>query len=178
MVQPGERVSAGQPLASVVNGGALDLVASASPDQLDRLGVGQPATVTGEGATAARSGRVHAIAPGVDSLTGSGSVVIRIAEAGRGLRPGAAATARVTLPPLRDLLIVPDSAVVLVGGTTTVFVVGQDSVARAHPVVVKGEGGGRSAIGGDVPAGASVATSGAYGLADGMHVVPTVPHRE
>jgi len=178
LVQPGERVSAGQPLVSVLNGGGLDLLASAAPAQLARLGVGQPARVTGEGGDAARSARVHAIAPGVDSLTGAGSVVIRIADAGTALRPGAAATARVTLPPLRNALIVPDSAVVLVGGALTVFVIGADSVARAHPVEVLGESGGRSAIRGEVPAGARVATSGAYGLAEGMHVVPTTPLQE
>lgn len=178
LVQPGERVSAGQPLVSIVGGGALDLLASATPEQLARLGVGQPATVDGEGVASGRAARVHAIAPGVDSLTGAGSVVIRIPEAGKTLRPGSVATARVTLAPLRDALVVPDSAVVLVGGATTVFVIGADSVVHAHPVEVRGESGGRSAITGDVAPGARVVTSGAYGLADGMRVVPAAPHQE
>lgn len=178
LVQPGERVSAGQPLVSLVGGRGLDLLASATPDQLARLSAGQSATVTGEGAAAGRPAALHAIAPGVDSLTGAGSVVIRIADAGGALRAGSIATARVTLAPFRDALIVPDSAVVLVGGATTVFVLGADSVAHARPVEVKGESGGRSAIRGDVPPGSRVVTSGAYGLADGMHVVPAVPRQE
>ncbi len=178
LVQPGERVSTGQPLVSIVGGGGLDLLASATPEQLARLGVGQPAMVSGEGTESGRPATVHALAPGVDSLTGAGSVIIRIADAGRTLRPGAGATARVTLAPLRDALIVPDSAVVLVGGATTVFVVGADSVAHARPVEVKGESGGRSAISGDVSPGSRVVTSGAYGLADGMHVVPAAPRQE
>jgi RND family efflux transporter MFP subunit len=178
LVQPGERVGAGQPLVSIVGGGGLDLIASATPEQLARIGVGQPATLTGEGEVTSRSGRVHAIAPGVDTLTGAGSVVIRIADAGKALRPGAVATARVTLPPLRNALIVPDSAVVLVGGTMTVFVIGADSVAHAHPVQVIGESGRRTAVSGDLSPGSRVVTSGAYGLADGMHVVPVAPHQE
>ena len=178
LVQPGERVSAGQALVGVVGSGGLDLLASASPAQLARLAVGQRATVTGEGREASRAARVHAIAPGVDSVTGAGSVVIRVPDAGSALRPGGAGTARVTLPPLRNVLIVPDSAVVLVGGTTAVFVIGADSVAHAHPVIVTAESDGRSAVTGDLIPGARVATSGAYGLADGMHVVPGARHPE
>ncbi len=178
LVQPGERVSAGQPLVEIVNGIGLDLLASAGPAELARLAVGQMAVVTGEGGGAPRAGRVHAIAPGVDSLTGAGAVVVRVASAGSMLRPGGAATARVILPALRRALIVPDSAIVLVGGSTMVFVIGPDSVAHGHPVEVQAESGGRSAISGDIVAGARVATSGAYGLADGMHVVPTIPRPE
>lgn len=171
LVQPGERVSAGQPLVEVLNAGGLDLVASGSPGQLARLAVGQGATVTGEASAEARPGRVHAIAPGVDSLTGAGTVVIRIPVAG-GLRPGSGATARIALPLHRDALVVPDSALVLVGGTMNVFVIGPDSVAHARAVQVEARSGRRAAIRGEVQPGDRVATTGAYGLADGMHVVP------
>ena len=178
LVQPGERVSQGQPLVEVLNGAALDLVVSASPADLARLTVGLVARVSGEGAVDAQVARVHAIAPGVDSVTGSGSVVIRIPVAGHGLRPGGGATAHVVLPLLRNVLIVPDSALVLVGGSTTVFVIGADSVVHGHAVEVQARSGGRTAIRGDVAAGAMVATSGAYGLADGMHVIPSTGHPE
>lgn len=174
LIQPGERVSAGQPVVEIVNGGGLDLVASAGPAQLARLAVGQAALVTGEGGEAPRAARVHALAPGVDSLTGAGAVVIRVPGAGGTLRPGGSATARVAVTILRKALIVPDSALVLVGGTSAVFVIGPDSAAHAHRVEVRAASGGRSAVTGDLTAGARVATTGAYGLADGMHVIPDV----
>jgi RND family efflux transporter MFP subunit len=175
LVQPGERVSAGQPLIEVVSGRALDLVAGATPAQLARLAVGQAATVAPDGGGASRPARVHAIAPGVDSLTGAGTVVIRVAAAGKSLRPGGGASARVTLPVDSGVLVVPDSALVLVGGTMTVFVVGPDSVAHARPVRVGVQSGGRASVAGDLNAGDRVATTGAYGLVDGVHVVPAAP---
>jgi RND family efflux transporter MFP subunit len=172
LVQPGERVSAGQPLVEVINRSSLDLVASAAPPELARLAVGQRAMISGDGGTAPEIGRVHAIAPGVDSLTGAGVVVIRILSAGPALRPGGAATARVALPVLHDALLVPDSALVRVAGTMAVFVIGVDSVIHAKAVEVKARNTGRAAVQGELRAGDRVATTGAYGLMDGMHVVP------
>jgi membrane fusion protein (multidrug efflux system) len=175
LVQPGERVSAGQELVEVVNGRSLDLVAGAAPAELARLRVGQPASVTSDAGGEPQPARVHAIAPGVDSLTGAGAVVIRIGLTGSSLRPGSGATARVSLPVERAALVVPDSALVLVGGTLNVFVIGPDSVAHARPVEVGVRSGGRASVRGDVHPGDRVATTGAYGLVNGMHVVPAAP---
>ncbi len=172
LVQPGERVSAGQPLVEVVNRSSLDLVVSAPATDLARLAVGQRAMITGDGSGPPQIGRVHAIAPGVDSLTGAGTVVIRLPAAGQALRPGGAATAQVALPVVHDALLVPDSALVLVAGTMTVFVVGTDSLAHARAVEVGARSGGRAVIHGQLRPGDRVATTGAYGLVDGMHVVP------
>jgi membrane fusion protein (multidrug efflux system) len=74
---------------------------------------------------------------------------------------------------LRDVLVLPDSALVVVGDSQTVFVVGNDSVAHALPVVVLARRMGRVAVRGGLQAGASVVTTGAWGLADGMKVAPT-----
>jgi len=174
LVQPGERVSAGQPLVEVVNSRGLDLVASVAPADLARLAVGQAATVSADAGGEPRPARVHAIAPGVDSLTGAGAVVIRIGATGSSLRPGGGATARVSLPVERDALVVPDSALVLVGGTLNVFVIGADSVAHARPVEVGVRSGSRASIRGELQPGDRVATTGAYGLVDGTRVVPAV----
>jgi multidrug efflux pump subunit AcrA (membrane-fusion protein) len=56
-----------------------------------------------------------------------------------------------------------------------VFVVGPDSVARGHSVVRGLRADGRTEIRGDVRAGDRVVTTGAFGLEDGMHVVPAAP---
>jgi RND family efflux transporter MFP subunit len=172
LVQPGERVSAGETLAEVVNGSALDLHAGVSPAQLARLAVGQPATVTVEGGGPAVAGRVHAIAPAVDSMTGAGEVLIRVSAPGRALRAGSGASARVRVSQRTDALVVPDSALVLVGGTMHVFVVGADSVAHVRPVTIEIRDNGRAAVAGELKPGDRVVTTGAYGLADGMRVIP------
>jgi len=175
LVHPGERVSAGAELVEVIRGGSLDFVAQATADQLARLKTGQAALVTPEGSTEGQEGRVHATAPAVDSASNAGAVVIRIARAGPGLLPGAGASARVNLGRKDKVLVIPDSALVLVGDMMSVFVVGADSVAQAHPVTVGVRQNGRAEVSGDIQAGDRVVTTGAYGLSDGMRVVPIVP---
>ena len=115
---------------------------------------------------------MHAIAPAVDSASNAGAVVIRVARTGPGLLPGAGATARVNLGQKSGVLVVPDSALVLVGGVMSVFVVGNDSVAHVYPVTIGVRQKGRAEVSGDLHAGDRVATTGAYGLSDGMRVVP------
>jgi multidrug efflux pump subunit AcrA (membrane-fusion protein) len=57
----------------------------------------------------------------------------------------------------------------------SVFVIGADSVAHAHSVTVGVRQNGRAEVSGDLQPGDRVATTGAYGLSDGMRVVPTAP---
>jgi membrane fusion protein (multidrug efflux system) len=170
-VQPGERVEAGAPLAEVVDGQSVDLVGAVPAPELVRLHPGQPVHIEAEGFPAGATGRVHAVAPALDSASHSGQVIIRLA-AGAGLPSGLGATGRVRVGLLRDALVVPDSALVIVGGTQSVFVVAADSVVHVQPVEVVARARGRSAIRGDVAPGALVVTAGAWGLADGMRVAP------
>ena len=172
LVHVGERVAAGTPLVEVIRADVLDLLASASPNDLARLRVGQQALVTGEGGTEPRPAVVNAIAPAVDSSSNAGGVVVRIARPGLGLRPGAGATATVLLGRRNDALIVPDSALVLVGDSMSVFVIADDSVVQGHPVAVGVRAAGRAEVRGDLKPGDRVVTTGAYGLSDGMRVVP------
>jgi RND family efflux transporter MFP subunit len=166
---PGERVEAGAPLVEVINPGALDLIGATPAAQLGRLKVGQPALVSAEGVSEGRRGLVRAIAPAVDSVTNAGQVVVRVPSPG-GLRAGAGATARITLGTHRNALVVPDSALVLVGDAMSVFVIGPDSVAHVRPVTVGVREGGRVEVSGELQPGDRVATTGSYGLVDGMHV--------
>jgi len=170
-VQPGERVEAGAPLAEVVDRHSLDLVGAVPAPQLAKLRAGQSVQIEAEGFPSGASGRVHAVAPALDSASHSGQVIIRVAS-GAELPSGLGATARVRTGLLRDALIVPDSALVVVGGTQSIFVVGADSVVHVFPVTVLAQARGRAAIQGDIAPGARVVTAGAWGLADGMRVAP------
>jgi HlyD family secretion protein len=172
MVQRGERVDAGRALAQVIAPDTLDLAVPVSASDLARLRPGLLANVTQDGDTARVPGRLAALAPGVDTLTNAGEAVIRVPNRGRRLHPGASATARVRLAVRRDVLVAPDSALVLAGDSTVVFIVGPDSVAHARSVVRGIRADGRTEIRGNVRAGDRVVTTGAFGLEDGMRVVP------
>ena len=174
VVQRGERVSAGQLLVEVIDDRMLDLVAAVPPAELAGIRVGQQAFVSAGEGTMARAARVHAIAPALDSVTNTGQVVIRILSPGPALRAGAMATATVRTGKSMEGLVVPDSALVLVGGRLHVFVVGADSIARARPVVVGVRFGGRAQVTGALVAGDRVVTRGAYGLPDSVRVATAV----
>jgi RND family efflux transporter MFP subunit len=172
LVHPGERVSAGAELVEVIRGGSLDFVAQATADQLARLKTGQAVLVTPEGSTEGQEGRVHATAPAVDSASNAGAVVIRIARAGPGLLPGAGATARVNLGRKDKVLVIPDSALVLVGDVMSVFVVGADSGSGSPRHRRSAAEWTRRGFRG-YPGRDRVVTTGAYGLSDGMRVAPS-----
>jgi RND family efflux transporter MFP subunit len=172
LVQQGERVDAGNPLVQIVAADTLDLVASVPATRLGRLRVGLPAGVAQEGDSFYTMGRVAALSPGVDSLTNAGAAVVRIPNAAGHLHPGAGATAKVRLGVHRDVLVVPDSAIVLAGDKSVVFVVGPDSIAHQQTVVRGVRDDGRTEVEGDLKAGDRVVTTGAFGLQNGMHVVP------
>jgi membrane fusion protein (multidrug efflux system) len=172
MVQRGERVDAGRALAQVVATDTLDLVVPVPAPDLARLRTGLPADVLQDGDTVVAHGWLAALAPDVDTLTNAGEAVVRVPNRAGRLHPGASATARIRLAIRHDVLVAPDSALVLVGDSTVVFVVGPDSVAHARAVVPGLRADGRSEIRGEVRAGDRVVTTGAFGLEDGMHVVP------
>lgn len=172
LVQPGERVGAGKALAQVIAGDTLDLMAAVPAASLGRLKRGQVAEVLQEGDSTPHLGWVAGLAPGVDSLTGAGEAVVRVPNPDGALRAGAGAEARVRIGVRRDALLVPDSALVLRGDSSVVFVVGADSIAHARSVVRGARQGGRSQVTGDLRPGDQVVTTGAFGLEDGMKVVP------
>jgi len=172
LVQPGERVDAGAPLARVIAGDTLDLVAAVPAADLSRLRPGLPALITQEGDSSTHAGWVAALAPGVDSSTGAGQAVLRVPNRDGALHAGAGAEARVRLGVRRNALVVPDSAIVLQGDSSAVFIVGPDSIVHARTVVRGVHQGGLTEIRGEVTAGDRVVTTGAFGLQDGMRIAP------
>ena len=66
-----------------------------------------------------------------------------------------------------------DSAIVLQGDSSTVFVVGRDSVAHARTVVRGAHEEGRTEVRGNLAPGDRIVTTGAFGLQDGMRVAPS-----
>lgn len=171
LVNPGERVAAGTSLAEIVRDGPVDLVAAVPVKAVTRLAAGQHATVRMDQGGPAVDALVRAVAPAVDSVSGMVTVVIR-AGPRSGLIPGAGATAIVTTGVDSAALVLPESALVLVGDSTSVFVVGADSTVTHRPVEVTGRSGGMVSIRGRVWVGDRVVTVGGFGLVDGTKVEP------
>ncbi|MGB7213401.1 MAG: efflux RND transporter periplasmic adaptor subunit [Gemmatimonadales bacterium] len=175
-VQPGERVDAGAPLATVMDADTLDLVVPVPAAQLARVHPGQVAWVVAEGDVIRHRAIIIGVAPGVDSITNAGRIVIRMPNPGERAHPGSGATASIVLGVVRDALVVPVSALVLVGDQQTLYVVGKDSIAHARTVTVGVRTGERVAVVGPVKSGELVVTRGGAGLADGMKVAPVTEH--
>jgi membrane fusion protein (multidrug efflux system) len=170
--QRGERVDAGAPLVEVIDVDTLDLHVAVPAGRLPNVHPGQPVTVVQEGDTIPRTAKILAVAPGVDSLTNAGEVVVRVPNPGGRLLAGAGATARVLVGVEPQALIVPDSSVVLAGDSSAVFVVGRDSIVHQRIVTPGVHQGGRVAVRGALNPGDRVVTTGAFGLQDGMRVAP------
>ena len=175
-VQPGERVEAGAALAEVMDADTLDLVVPVPAARLPYVHVGQGAWITAEGDTIRHRAAVQAVAPGIDSVTNAGRIVVRMPNPGERVRIGAAATATIDLRTLRGALVVPLTALTLVGDSQTVFVVGADSIAHARSVTIDARGADRAALTGAIKAGERVVVRGAAGLVDGTKVVPATEH--
>jgi RND family efflux transporter MFP subunit len=170
--QRGERVDAGAPLAEVIDVDTLDLHVAVPADRLARLRPGMPVSVVQEGDTAPHRARIAAVAPGVDSLSNAGEVVIRVPNLDGRLLAGAGATARILLGLEPQALVVPDSALILAGDSSAVFVVGPDSIVHQRVVTPGARQRGRVAVEGALQPGDRVVTTGAFGLQDGMRVSP------
>lgn len=171
-VQEGERVDAGALLVEVVRSDTLSLALTVPSTDLPALHRGQVAAIRVAGDSTEWPGVVGDVAPAVDTLTNTGQALIRVPNTGGQLRSGTAAVAQVRLGVRPDAIVVPDSALVLVGDSLAVFVIGPDSVAHARTVTVGVRDAGRAEVRGQVTPGDLVATTGAYGLQDGMRVIP------
>ena len=165
-VLPGQVVDVGAPLVDVVDPAVLELVATVGVADLARLASGQSAEITVDGLpdwTAV----VSAVAPGVDAITGLGTVRIRLDD--RATAPvGAVATARVGVAE-HDGWLVPEGAI-RSGPTGHQVVLCVGNVARTLEVEVGESTDAGVEIRGDVPPGARVIEDGALPIDDGAPI--------
>ena len=175
LVRPGMRVAAGAPLLEVIDPSKVYASATIAATALAGIHVGQPAFLHLEGGTSDWPAEVESIGSTVDSLSNTTRVLVRPRRFDPMLRPGLGVTIRIRVSVHHNVLVVPAAALVFVGNTPTIFVVGADSIARARAVVPVARGEGRVEITGDVHAGDRVVTVGAYGLPDSARVIPRAP---
>lgn len=110
MVEPGQVVSAGSgALFRIAMGGEMELLARLSQEDLTRLAVGVPATVTPVGSSESVTGSVWQVSPVIDPQTRQGVARISIPY-NKAIRPGGFATAEIRAGAI-DAPLLPESAV-------------------------------------------------------------------
>jgi RND family efflux transporter MFP subunit len=168
MVSGGEQVdgTAAQPIVEIANLDRVELNANVPSKHLAQIKVGLPVDVVTD-AYAGRTfaGTILTIAPAVDPTTNAALVRIRITNAGRLLKVGMFAEARVQLERHANALVVPPSAVVRNQQRTVVYVVAGD-IAQRTPVTVGLEKPDAVEIVTGLTEGQTVLTSSVYGLGD------------
>jgi membrane fusion protein (multidrug efflux system) len=107
------------------------VAAHVAADQLGRVRVGQPATVSSDAwPDRTFEGDVVAIAPAVDPGTNAALVRIRVNNPGLLLKVGMFAQARLSLQEKKGVLVVPPSAVVRTDEGASVYVVTGEEATR------------------------------------------------
>lgn len=166
----GSAVEAGTPIFRIADLSTV-LVAADIPEQgMAALRIGQPATVRLNAVVGQTfAGRIERIGDVVDPQSRTLKAYVRVANAGRTLRPGMFASVALESPvaggaPQAPVLTIPQSAVVTDGDARYVFVeVGPRSYER-RAIEVSAGAGGRMVVTSGVAAGESVVSRGAFTL--------------
>jgi HlyD family secretion protein len=134
-VEPGQTVSAGSGvLFSVARGGEMELRAQLSEGDLMRLSVGQAASVTPVGTTAAFNGQIWQLSPTIDPASRQGIARIALSY-NAALRPGGFASANITTGSA-DAPLLPESAIQSDAKGRFVFIVGAKNKIERRDVQV------------------------------------------
>ncbi|MFL6663110.1 MAG: efflux RND transporter periplasmic adaptor subunit, partial [Rhizobacter sp.] len=149
-VVPGEKVSAEQPLLTVVDLSTLELAGTVGTHEVSRLAPGQPVQVSVEGQPEPVTGRIDRIAPAAEAGTRAIGVVVVLDNRQERFRAGQYAQARVDLPDSTERLNLPQSAVGQASGQDYVWtmehgalvrrivITGRKDAARGRVEVTKG----------------------------------------
>ncbi|WP_035691977.1 efflux RND transporter periplasmic adaptor subunit [Azospirillum halopraeferens] len=162
----GALVHAGQEILRLQRRGRLEWRAELPGPDLARLAPGRSVRLALDGHRAV-DGRVRRVSPGVDPLTRSGIVHVDLEPSGL-LRAGLFARGDILLD-AREVLTLPDTAVLLRDGFSHVFLI-EDGRARQRKVTAGARRGGRVEIRAGLDAGTPVVESGVGFLSDGLPV--------
>jgi RND family efflux transporter MFP subunit len=179
----GATADPGQPVVSVADPDALDLVFSLSPAEAARVHTGAAVALassqSGQGGAlgdargdALGQAVVSTIGAALDTTTRTVAMRARLTHPVRALRIGETIFGRIDAGVRHDAATVPVQALVPDGDGLKVFVVGADGVAHARTVVVGGRTDTVAEILDGLKPGEMVVTDGAYGVDDRAKVVP------
>lgn len=135
MVEPGQVVSAGSgALFRIAMGGEMELKARLSQEDLARIHIGVPATVTPVGSSRTFTGKVWQVSPVIDPVNRQGEARIALAYDPL-LRPGGFAGADLVAGQV-DAPMLPESAVQSDSKGNFVYVIGADNKVVRRDVKV------------------------------------------
>jgi len=174
LTEPGQVVSAGQPVLRLAQDGEREVAIALPESAVAAVKVGDAAIVTLWSATGKTyRGRVRELAPAADPATRTFPVRVSILDADAGIALGM--TADVRFPgSLRPTLQVPLTAVFQQGDQAAVWVVGADSTLSLRPVAVAAYTDAGVAIATGLQPGERIVAAGVHKLTAGeqVRVVP------
>ncbi len=169
-IYPGEMAAPGSPLLTVMDISRVIARANVPIDQLKFLKAGNPATITSHDATA-YPGKVTVVSPAVDPNSTTAEVWVQASNPGERLRPGETVRVAIEAGTIPDAVVVPSTAIVPASdGSSSVMVVGADSVAHEKKIKVGIRETERVQILEGVNPGEKVIIVGALGLQDNAKV--------
>ncbi len=129
-VVPGEKVTAEQPLLTVVDLSVLELAGSVGTHEVSQLRPGLAVKVTVEGDAEPVTGRIDRIAPAAEAGTRAIGVVVTLNNQGERFRGGQYAQATVTVGDATQRRVLPISAVGQASGQDFVWTVENGALVR------------------------------------------------
>ena len=170
---PGQVVSPGQTLATIVDPGSVYFKAEVSEKNLSQITQGQPVTMRIDALPGiVFRGLVSDIYPSGSTSNRNFSVRVSLVGVSAKVKPGMFASGEILTGKVHNALLVPKDAVDDQEGTQSVFVVGSDKIVKRRTVSVIGTDRNYAQIG--VPAtinvGDAVVTQGRKNLEDGSKI--------
>jgi RND family efflux transporter MFP subunit len=129
-VVPGEKVSAEQPIVTVVDLSALELAGSVGTHEVSLLEPGQAAAIRVEGQGVDVAAKIDRIAPAAEAGTRAIGVVVALDNKGERFRAGQYAQARVQLEDAAERLTVPGTAIGQASGQDYVWAIDKGALVR------------------------------------------------
>jgi multidrug efflux pump subunit AcrA (membrane-fusion protein) len=178
-INDGETVDPATPVFEVIDDSSLDLVANLPAEYLDRVRTGNLAVVKVEPFPEREfDGGVVNVAPSVDPQTNTVAVRVRLPNPSGELKAGLYANARLAVEIHTGALVVPESALVVAGDETFVFVTSDGEKVSRRKVSVGIRDEGLAEITDGLKESERVVTTGAFGLGDGARVKIAEPQDE
>jgi RND family efflux transporter MFP subunit len=132
-VTPGEYLSPGSPVLTIVRTHPLRLQLSVPEREVGGLKPGLPVVVRVEGDSTGHEGRLERIGAAIDETNRTLPVEATVPNQRDALRPGQFATAEIVISDSDRALVVPRDAIVTFAGVEKVLTV-KDGLAREHRV--------------------------------------------
>ncbi|NBU87967.1 MAG: efflux RND transporter periplasmic adaptor subunit [Betaproteobacteria bacterium] len=129
-VLPGEKLSLEQPVVTVVDLSTLELAGAVGTHEVSRVRPGMPVEVSVEGVSRKFAGQIARVAPAAEPGTRSIGVTVTLANPKEELRAGMFAAAQLRLADPQSRWTVPSSAVSVVSGQNTVWVLADGRLQR------------------------------------------------